>query len=139
MRFLVPFAIVIVMSTLAIAQTLPAPRAVTDPQQIASKPNAQVEKNLSIERLYMTRAIGGTAWSPDGKTLAFVGQRDGEFDIYSIPATGGEEKRLTTAKGLDDGPEEAELAHHTRTFVGCDFFAATKRSQENEHHAGCDI
>jgi TolB protein len=44
-------------------------------------------------------------WSPDGKTLAFVGQRDGEFDIYSIPAAGGDETRLTTAKGLDDGPE----------------------------------
>jgi hypothetical protein len=44
-------------------------------------------------------------WSPDGKTLAFVGQRNGEFDIYTIPVTGGDEARLTTAKGLDDGPE----------------------------------
>jgi hypothetical protein len=44
-------------------------------------------------------------WSPDGKTLAFVGERDSEFDIYSIPAAGGDETRLTTAKGLDDGPE----------------------------------
>ncbi len=44
-------------------------------------------------------------WSPDGKMLAFCGQRDGEFDIYTIPADGGQETRLTTAKGLDDGPE----------------------------------
>jgi TolB protein len=44
-------------------------------------------------------------WSPDGKTLAFVGERNGDFDIYSIPFAGGEETRLTTAKGLDDGPE----------------------------------
>lgn len=44
-------------------------------------------------------------WSPDGRTLAFVGQRGGDFDIYAIPANGGEEKRLTTAPGLDDGPE----------------------------------
>jgi TolB protein len=44
-------------------------------------------------------------WSPDGKTLAFVGERNGDFDIYTIPAAGGEEKQLTTAKGLDDGPE----------------------------------
>ncbi len=44
-------------------------------------------------------------WSPDGGTLAFVGDRGGDFDIYSIPAGGGEETRLTTAKGLDDGPE----------------------------------
>jgi TolB protein len=44
-------------------------------------------------------------WSPDGKTLAFVGQRNGEFDIYTISTEGGAEKQLTTAKGLDDGPE----------------------------------
>ena len=44
-------------------------------------------------------------WSPDGKTLAFVGERNGNFDIYAIPVTGGEEKRLTSAPGLDDGPD----------------------------------
>lgn len=44
-------------------------------------------------------------WSPDGRTLAYVGRRDGEFDIYAVPATGGEEVRLTTSKGLDDGPD----------------------------------
>ena len=44
-------------------------------------------------------------WSPDGKTLTFVGERNDDFDIYAIPAAGGEEKQLTTAKGLDDGPE----------------------------------
>ncbi len=44
-------------------------------------------------------------WSPDGRTLAFCGERGGEFDIYTIPAAGGAEARLTTAKGLDDGPE----------------------------------
>jgi hypothetical protein len=44
-------------------------------------------------------------WSPDGQTLAFCGERNGEFDIYTIPVGGGQESRLTTAKGLDDGPE----------------------------------
>jgi TolB protein len=44
-------------------------------------------------------------WSPDGKTLAYPGQRNGEFDIYIISTEGGEEKQLTTAIGLDDGPE----------------------------------
>ncbi len=44
-------------------------------------------------------------WSPDGKTLAFCGERGGAFDIYTIPAAGGTETRLTTADGLDDGPE----------------------------------
>lgn len=45
------------------------------------------------------------SWSPDGKSLLFAGYRNGEFDIYKLPATGGKEIRLTTAKGRDDGPE----------------------------------
>ncbi|RPJ84058.1 MAG: biopolymer transporter TolR [Acidobacteria bacterium] len=44
-------------------------------------------------------------WSPDGRFLAFTGQRDGDFDIYLVPSGGGPEKRLTTTPGLDDGPE----------------------------------
>lgn len=49
-------------------------------------------------------------WSPDGKTLAYCAQQrpdsDGVGDIYTIPADGsGPEVRLTTADGLDDGPE----------------------------------
>jgi Tol biopolymer transport system component len=44
-------------------------------------------------------------WSPDGKILVYTGQRGGEFDVYRIPVDGGEETRLTTAPGLDDGPE----------------------------------
>jgi Tol biopolymer transport system component len=44
-------------------------------------------------------------WSPDGKSLVFCGERNGEFDVYKVPATGGKEIRLTDTKGLDDGPE----------------------------------
>ncbi len=44
-------------------------------------------------------------WSPDGKFLVYTGLRHGDYDIYRIPVGGGEETRLTTAPGLDDGPE----------------------------------
>jgi TolB protein len=44
-------------------------------------------------------------WSPDKKFLVFTGGRNNEFDIYKIPVQGGEEVQLTTAKGVDDGPE----------------------------------
>ena len=44
-------------------------------------------------------------WSPDGKTLSFVGLRNGDYDVYTIPVAGGTETRLTKAKGIDDGPD----------------------------------
>jgi Tol biopolymer transport system component len=44
-------------------------------------------------------------WSPDGKWLAFVGQRNGKFELYRVAAAGGDEQRLTSAGGYDDGPE----------------------------------
>jgi TolB protein len=86
-----------------------------DATQIAISDNSQDDHNSLV---YIVPIAGGTprritqkspsywhGWSPDGKTLAFVGQRNGDFDIYAIPAAGGEETRLTTSKGLDDGPE----------------------------------
>jgi Tol biopolymer transport system component len=68
--------------------------------------------------IYTLPATGGTptrvtakgpsylhGWSPDGRWLVYTGQRGGEFDIYKIPVAGGSEIRLTSAPGLDDGPE----------------------------------
>lgn len=46
-------------------------------------------------------------WSPDGKTMAIVAQRNGsgQFDIYRLPAAGGEQQRLTMNPHHDDGPD----------------------------------
>lgn len=44
-------------------------------------------------------------WSPDSNTLTYCAERNGNYDIYTIPASGGQETRLTTHKDLDDGPE----------------------------------
>ena len=41
----------------------------------------------------------------DGKSLAYCAERNGEYDIYTIPTAGGNEKQLTVALGLNDGPE----------------------------------
>jgi len=44
-------------------------------------------------------------WSPDGRTLAYCAERNGQYDIYTIPVDGGQETQLTNLPGLDDGPE----------------------------------
>jgi Tol biopolymer transport system component len=44
-------------------------------------------------------------WSPDGRWLAFVGRRDGKFELYRVSVNGGAEQRLTSKGAYDDGPE----------------------------------
>jgi TolB protein len=44
-------------------------------------------------------------WSPDGKWLAFVGQREGAFHLYRVSAAGGAEQQLTSQGTYDDGTE----------------------------------
>jgi dipeptidyl aminopeptidase/acylaminoacyl peptidase len=103
MRLLVHFAIVMIMSTLTLGQNLPAPQAVTDPKQIASKPSAQVEKTLSIEKLYMTRQVGQPDWSPDGKTIVFVSNISGRNNLWLVPAEGGWPTQLTVSDQRQTG------------------------------------
>jgi len=108
MRTLIPFAIVILMSTVvaeSAAQTLPAPQAVTDPKQISSKPNAQVEpRSLTIEKLYMTRQVGRATWSPDGKSIAFVSNMSGRNNLWLVPAEGGWPVQLTVSDQRQTAP-----------------------------------
>src|ERR1700740_1217244 len=104
MRLAIPFVIAIMMSTLTLAQTLPTPQAVTDPKQIASKPNAQVEKNLSIETLYMTRQVGASDWSPDGKQIVFVSNMSGRNNLWLVPAEGGWPLQLTVSDQRQTSP-----------------------------------
>jgi TolB protein len=74
------------------------------------------EENLS--RIYTIPMRGGKpklvtpkgpsylhGWSPDGRFLVYCAQRNGQYDIYRIAVSGGEEEQLTNTPGLDDGPE----------------------------------
>ena len=94
------FAIVVCMSTFAASQTLRPPQAIPDPKQISAKPDADVEQgeeSLSLSRLYMTRLVGDTAWSPDGKTIVFVSNITGRNNLWLVPAEGGWPTQLTVS------------------------------------------
>jgi dipeptidyl aminopeptidase/acylaminoacyl peptidase len=108
MRTFVLFAIVLLMSSLVAdvsAQTLPTPQAVTDPRKISSKPNAQVEpRGMTIEKLYMTRQVGRSTWSPDGKTIAFVSNMSGRNNLWVVSAEGGFPVQLTVSDQRQTAP-----------------------------------
>jgi dipeptidyl aminopeptidase/acylaminoacyl peptidase len=106
MRILSLFVMVLLttMRIPATSQTLPAPPAITDPKQIASKPDARVEKNLTIEKLYMTRQVGGSTWSPDGTTVAFVSNLSGRNNLWLVPSEGGWPTQLTVSDQRQTSP-----------------------------------
>jgi tricorn protease-like protein len=87
-----------------------------DGKMMAISHHAVEDSGASI--VYTVPATGGTpkrvtargpsylhGWSPDRKWLVYTGQRNGDFDVYRISSTGGDEIRLTSTPGLDDGPE----------------------------------
>ena len=87
-----------------------------DGRMMAISNHAVEDSGVSI--VYTVPATGGTpkrvtakgpsylhGWSPDGRWLVYTGQRSGDFDVYKIPVAGGNEIRLTSTPGLDDGPE----------------------------------
>ena len=100
-------AIIFLMTTLsAFAQQQPSstpaksseagttPQSISDPTKLESKTVAEMQ-TFSIEKLYMTRAIGGTTWSPDGSQVAFISNISGRNNLWIVPARGGWPTQLT--------------------------------------------
>ena len=107
MKTLLRFAMVVGMSTFTLPEALVPLKAITDPKQITSKPDADVEQgeeSLSLQRLYMTRRIGDAAWSPDGKSIVFVSNITGRSNLWIAPAEGGWPTQLTVSDQRQSRP-----------------------------------
>jgi len=59
--------------------------------------NGKNPRQLTVE----AEVVGLPVFSPDGKWLAFSAQRNGNVDVYLIPAEGGQSRRLTWHPGAD--------------------------------------
>ncbi len=89
------FTLLAFLSTSLVSQTpAPSPAVITDPAQIASKQKFDIQP-LTIDKLYMTRAIAYASWSPDDKQIAFVTTISGRYNIWLVPSQSGWPTQLT--------------------------------------------
>ena len=85
-----------------VASVLAAPRVaaqssvITDPAQITSKQKFDIQP-FTIEKLYMTRNVGDSSWSPDDKQIAFVSNISGRNNIWLVPSQSGWPTQLTVS------------------------------------------
>jgi dipeptidyl aminopeptidase/acylaminoacyl peptidase len=53
---------------------------------------------LHAEQLASIGGVYEFAWSPDGKTVAYIGPTGGGFDIWTVSSTGGRVQRITSTQ-----------------------------------------
>ncbi len=82
-----------VLLVLAIVSIVPAAAQIdthlqfTDPQAVRSLDNATASA-LPIDDLYYTRSIGGSSWSPDGKTIVLATNLSGRMNLWKVSSFG---------------------------------------------------
>jgi Tol biopolymer transport system component len=80
-----------------------SPQATTDPTKLESKNVADMSA-FSIEKLYTTRLIGESTWSPDGKQVAFISNISGRNNLWLVPVAGGWPTQLTISDQRQSEP-----------------------------------
>jgi tricorn protease len=116
---------------------------------IAQKESTRLLRNPAISQNHITFIYGGDLWlanidgsdvkrltafqgveadphfSPDGQTIAFTGEYDGNIDVYVLSISGGEPQRLTWHPGADyvvgwtnDGQRVLFASGRTRAPIG---------------------
>ena len=63
------------------------------------------------------------AWAPDGRTIAFVSNRDGDDELFVVSPAGGRPRQLTNNRRVDD-TDPAWSRSGTLAFVSTDAFDA---------------
>ncbi len=109
-----------------------------------------MELNRGVSNIWIIPAAGGEAiqvtqggrdtspaWSPDGKTLAFLSARDATSQVYLLSMEGGEAKKLTQlSTGADVfkwAPDGKSVAFTSAVYVDCkDDACNAKRDEEKE-------
>jgi dipeptidyl aminopeptidase/acylaminoacyl peptidase len=109
-----------------------------------------MEANRGVSNIWIVSTSGGDpvqvsqgghdnspAWSPDGKTIAFLSSRDGTSQVYLLSMEGGEAKKLTQLSTGADlfhwSPDGKTIAFTSSVYAVCkDDACNAKRDEEKE-------
>ncbi|GAC1330715.1 MAG: hypothetical protein NVSMB17_08290 [Candidatus Dormibacteria bacterium] len=94
-----------------------------DPAPGPAEQLAYTQRQAEVENVYVGGLDGSGAralttfndarqpcWSPDGKDLLFISPHAGTFDLWMVPAAGGEARQLTSGADLDANSHPAWTA-----------------------------
>lgn len=95
MRKVVPLFMLLAAISV-VSQTKDIPSAISDPAQLASKEKFDIQP-LTVEKLYMTRAVVYGSWSPDDKQIAFVTNISGRYNVWVVSSQSGWPTQLTVS------------------------------------------
>jgi len=109
-----------------------------------------MDANRNVSNIWIVSTAGGDAmqvtqggrdtspaWSPDGKTLAFLSARDGASQVYLLSMQGGEAQKLTRLSTGADlfhwSPDGHSIAFTSSVYPDCkDDACNAKRDEEKE-------
>ena len=115
--------------------------AVSTPEMDANRnaSNVWIVSTAGGEAVQVTQSghDNSPAWSPDGKTLAFISSRSGDSQIYLLSMEGGEAKKLTALSTGADlfqwSPDGKTIAFTSEVYLDCkDDACNQKRDEEKE-------
>src|SRR5260370_38446988 len=106
MRTFAIFAMVVLMVTPLPTQNQDQAQAITDPLKVTSRRKPDVQK-FALDKLFMSYIVGGTAWSPDGKSIAFISNISGRRNLWLVAASGGSPVQITTSDPSQASPAGA--------------------------------
>ncbi len=96
-------AALVCLASLCSAQTLTPPKAETDPQNVIAKMRPDLT-TYSLDRFFLSRQIGGSSWSGDGKQVVVVSNLTGRHNLWVVQATGGWPQQLTVSEQRQANP-----------------------------------
>ena len=91
------------LTAVSFAQQPPAAKAVTDPHALVST-NVPDLTNYDLNKFFMTRVVGDSSWSPDGKNVVLATNISGRRNLWVVPAAGGWPRQLTISDQRQASP-----------------------------------